>query len=141
MNKHLHIHISDHKLSIDEAYASVLDESCGGNCLFIGTARNHNKGERVTHLDFETYESMAIKELEKIAQRCLEQFDIKKIRIDHRKGEVGLTDIAVIIAVSATHRKAAFEACEYAIDELKKSVPIWKKEYLESGAHWVSDRP
>jgi molybdopterin synthase catalytic subunit len=141
MNKNTHIHISSEPLSIDEAYGFVLDESCGGNCLFIGTARNHNKGEKVTHLDFETYESMAIKELEKIAERCLEQFDIQKIRIDHRKGEVGLKDIAVIIAVSAVHRKAAFEACEYAIDELKKSVPIWKKEYLESGAHWVSDRP
>jgi molybdopterin synthase catalytic subunit len=109
--------------------------------LFIGTARNQNKGEEVTHLDFESYEPMALKEMEKICLAALDKFDIKKLAIFHRSGEVGLKDIAVIIAVSAMHRAASFEACEFAIDELKKSVPIWKKEFLVDGSHWVGDRP
>ena len=135
------VRISAEQLSIDQAYEFILHEECGGNCLFIGTARNKNKGEIVTHLDFETYEPMALKELEKICADCLKRFDIKKISVHHRSGEVGLKDIAVIIAVSAMHRAASFEACQYAIDALKRSVPIWKKEFLIDGSHWVGSRP
>lgn len=139
--EHAQVLISPDPLSIDVAYASVLDESCGGNCLFIGTARNLNKGKEVTHLDFESYEPMALKEMRKICARAIQQYDIKKISIHHRSGDVQLKEIAVIIAVSAMHRAASFEACEFAIDELKKSVPIWKKEFLLDGSHWVGDRP
>ncbi|MDF1697493.1 MAG: molybdenum cofactor biosynthesis protein MoaE [Saprospiraceae bacterium] len=135
------IFISKDPLSIDTAYQSVLDVSCGGNCLFIGTVRNKNKGKTVTHLDFETYEEMAVKEMAKIAARCKEKFDVKKIAIHHRSGYVGLTDIAVIIAVASPHRTDAFEACKFAIDTLKETVPIWKKEHLEDGSYWVGARP
>lgn len=128
-------------LSIDNAYQFVLDERCGGNCLFVGTVRNKNKGKTVTHLDFETYESMAVKEMDKIADQCIEKFGLAKIAIHHRSGHVGLKDIAVIIAVSSPHRAAAFEACQYAIDTLKETVPIWKKEHLEDGSYWVGARP
>jgi len=128
-------------LSIDDTYQFILDESCGGNCLFIGTVRNKNKGKTVTHLDFESYEPMAIKEMAKIADQCIERFDVYKIAIHHRSGHVGLKDIAVIIAVSSPHRNAAFEACQYAIDTLKETVPIWKKEFLEDGSYWVGARP
>ncbi len=135
------IKISDTILSIDETYQFVLDESCGGNCLFIGTVRNKNKGKAVTHLDFESYEPMAIKEMDKIADQCLEKFDVTKIAIHHRSGFVGLKDIAVIIAVASPHRVDAFAACHYAIDNLKETVPIWKKEHLEDGNYWVGARP
>ena len=135
------IKILKETLSIDDAYQFVLDESCGGNCLFVGTVRNKNKGKTVTHLDFETYEPMAIKEMDKIADQCLDKFDVLKVAIHHRSGHVGLKDIAVIIAVSSPHRAAAFEACEYAIDSLKEMVPIWKKEFLEDGSYWVGARP
>ena len=135
------VKISSSTLSIDEAYQFVLDESCGGNCLFVGTVRNKNKGKTVTHLDFETYEPMALKEMDKIADQCLEKFDVKKVAIHHRSGYVGLKDIAVIIAVSSPHRADGFKACEYAIDTLKETVPIWKKEHLEDGSYWVGARP
>jgi len=135
------IKIFDDTLSIDAAYQFVLDESCGGNCLFVGTVRNKNKGKTVTHLDFESYEPMAVKEMDKIADRCLEQFDIAKIAIHHRSGHVGLKDIAVIIAVASPHRADCFEACQFAIDTLKEIVPIWKKEHLEDGSYWVGARP
>ncbi len=135
------IKISSDTLSIDEAYQFVLDESCGGNCLFVGTVRNKNKGKTVTHLDFESYEPMAVKEMDKIADQCLEKFDVKKVAIHHRSGHVGLKDIAVVIAVASPHRASGFEACQYAIDTLKETVPIWKKEHLEDGSYWVGARP
>ena len=135
------VEISGSTLSIDDAYQFVLDEACGGNCLFVGTVRNKNKGKTVTHLDFETYEPMALKEMDKIADQCLEKFDVKKVAIHHRSGFVGLKDIAVIIAVSSPHRADGFKACAYAIDTLKETVPIWKKEHLEDGSYWVGARP
>ena len=84
---------------------------------------------------------MAEKEMGKIARQCLDKFDIAKIAIHHRKGHVGIKDIAVIIAVSSGHRDASFKACRFAIDALKDTVPIWKKEYLEDGSYWVGARP
>lgn len=135
------IKIIDTPLSIDETYQFVLDNACGGNCLFVGTVRNKNKGKTVTHLDFETYKPMAIKEMDKIADQILDKFDVKRIAIHHRSGYVGITDIAVIIAVSSPHRADAFDACKFAIDMLKETVPIWKKEHLEDGSYWVGARP
>lgn len=135
------IKISPTTLSIDDAYSFVLNESCGGNCIFVGTVRNKNKGKTVTHLDFETYEMMAVREMTKIANQCLAKFDVTKVAIHHRSGYVGLKDIAVIIAISSPHRASGFEACRYAIDTLKETVPIWKKEHLEDGSYWVGARP
>ena len=140
MNK-ISVKISETTLSIDEAYQNILDDRCGGNCLFVGTVRNRNKGETVTHLDFDTYDAMAEKEMAKIAELCLAKFDITKVAIHHRKGYVGIKDIAVIIAVSSGHRDASFQACRFAIDTLKDTVPIWKKEHLEDGSYWVGARP
>ncbi len=135
------IQIKSQTLSVDECYQNVVDESCGGIALFVGTVRNHNKGEDVTHLDFETYQAMAVKEMTKIANECQEKFGTAKVCIYHREGHVGIKDIAVVIAVSTIHRKNAFLACEYAIDQLKDRVPIWKKEHLENGSYWVNSRP
>lgn len=134
------IHITPDALSIDVAYNSIQDPSCGGNALFIGTVRNHNKGKTVTHLDFESYREMALKTMDEIAQECL-NLGAHKVAIHHREGQVNIGGIAVIIAISSPHRKVAFQACEYAIDQLKLRVPIWKKEFLEEGSYWVSDRP
>ena len=131
METKINAFISEEALSIDTVYQEVLDKSCGGICLFIGTVRNKNKGEDVTHLDFETYKPMALKEMNKIGQRAVDLYDIKHISIFHRSGYVGIKDIAVIIAVSSVHRDACFKACQFAIDTLKETVPIWKKEHLE----------
>lgn len=139
--ENISIKISSTPLSVDEAYQSILHEECGGNCLFVGTVRNRNKGESVTHLNFDTYDAMAEREMGLIAHKAFDKFDIAKIAIHHRKGEVGIRDIAVIIAVSSGHREACFQACRYAIDTLKETVPIWKKEHLEDGSYWVGARP
>ncbi len=141
MDKLIDILVSETPLSIDQCYGFILDEQGGGNCLFVGTTRNKNKGEEVTHLNFDAYDGMAMKEMEKIAQHCIDNLSALKVAIHHRKGHVGIGEIAVIIAVSSIHRDASFEACRYAIDTLKNRVPIWKKEHLTDGSYWVNATP
>ena len=135
------IKISSEKLNPDKCYEFVTDDSCGGISAFIGTVRNSTKNKNVTQLDFSTYKPMAIKEMQKIANVALEKFNIKKIAIHHAEGILQIGDIPVIITASAPHRKAAFEACEFAIDTLKETVPIWKKEHFFDGEVWVNAHP
>jgi len=133
--------LSPAPLSIDAAYAAVQDPTCGGICLFVGTIRNHNKGQTVTRLEFSSYDPMALREMEKIGAEATTLHDLRHVALHHRKGEMAIGDIAVIIAVSSAHRKAAFTGCEWIIDQLKERVPIWKKEFLEDGSYWVGARP
>lgn len=135
------IKITSEKLNLQECYSFVEDEACGGIATFIGTVRNDTKGKAVTKLDFSTYKPMAVKEMQKIADLALEKFDIKKIAIHHAEGLLQIGDVPVIITVSSKHRKAAFLACEFAIDTLKETVPIWKKEYFSDGEVWVNAHP
>jgi len=135
------IKISSDYLNIQACYDFVRDPACGGIALFVGTVRNTTKGKKVTLLDFSTYKAMAIKEMGKIADMALTNFDILKIAIHHAEGALQIGDIPVIIAVSSPHRKAAFDACQYAIDTLKETVPIWKKEHFEDGEVWVNSTP
>lgn len=135
------IKITSEKLNLQDCYNFVQDASCGGIALFVGTVRNATKNKEVTLLDFSGYEPMAVKEMQKIADHALEKFYIHKIAIHHAVGELKIGDIPVIIAVSSAHRKAAFEACEFAIDTLKETVPIWKKEHFEDGEVWVNSHP
>jgi len=135
------IKITSDKLNIQNCYDFVQDASCGGITLFVGTVRNKTQDKSVTLLDFSTYQAMAIKEMKMIADKALEDFDILKIAIHHAEGELHIGDIPVIIAVSSPHRKAAFAACQFAIDTLKETVPIWKKEHFEDGQVWVNSTP
>lgn len=135
------IKVTTDKLNLQECYDFVQDASCGGIALFVGTVRNATKNKTVTLLDFSTYKPMAIKEIQKIVNTALADFDILKIVIHHAEGELQIGDIPVIIAVSSTHRKAAFVACQFAIDTLKETVPIWKKEHFEDGEVWVNAHP
>lgn len=135
------IKITSEKLDLQMCYDFVEDASCGGIAAFIGTVRNATQNKNVTQLDFSTYKPMAIKEMQKIADNALTNFPIKKIAIHHAEGLLKIKDIPVIITVSSPHRKAAFEACQFAIDTLKETVPIWKKEYFEDGEVWVNAHP
>ena len=113
----------------------------GGVDVFIGTVRNNTKGRKVVRLEFETYESMAHNEMKKIADDILMKWPVNKILMHHRIGVLMPGDIPVVIVVAAAHRAAAFEACRYAIDTFKQTVPIWKKEVFEDGEHWVAAHP
>jgi len=143
MNKESNIEIilTEEPLSVEACQEFVSEANVGGIVHFIGTVRNETKGKKVTHLDFEAYKPMAISEMKKIALQALENYPIQKITLHHRLGKLNIGEIPVIIAVSSAHRVAAFDACQFAIDTLKETVPIWKKEYLEDGEVWVSATP
>ncbi|MFY0686782.1 MAG: molybdenum cofactor biosynthesis protein MoaE [Cyclobacteriaceae bacterium] len=135
------IKITSEKLSVQECEQHVSHDGCGGIVVFIGTVRNSTKGKAVKGLEFECYEKMAVKELDKIADHAIDELGALNVAIHHRTGAVPIGEEAVVIAVSSAHRKAAFEACEFAIDTLKVTVPIWKKELFEDGEVWVSAHP
>jgi molybdopterin synthase catalytic subunit len=114
----------------------VLPE-CGATVTLDGYAREWTKGRRTLHLIYEAYAPMALRELERLGREAHERFDLAHIGIVHRTGRLEIGETSVVIAVSAPHRRAAFEACEWAIRELKRTVPIWKKEIFEDGEVWV----
>lgn len=128
-------------LSPQANLAAVAGSDCGGVVQFVGSVRHQTGGKEVLYLDFEAYEPMAIKEMTHIAQQAITQFGVVRMSIHHRLGKVELGEAAVCIAAASPHRKAAFEACEFAINTLKETVPIWKKEYFTDGAVWVSATP
>ena len=135
------IKISSKALSIQDCIDWVMLPESGGIDVFIGTVRNATKGKAVLRLEFEAYEKMALAEMEKIAVRAIEKWPVQKLLIHHRIGVLAVGEVPVIIAVSAAHRDAAFEACRYVIDTLKQTVPIWKKEVFEDGEVWVAAHP
>jgi len=109
----------------------------GAVVAFEGIVRNHSRGKRTLHLEYEAYEPMALAKMEEIAQEAKQKFAIDRIGVIHRLGRLEIGETSVAIIVTAAHRRAAFEACHYAIDRLKQTVPIWKKEYFEDGAVWA----
>jgi molybdopterin synthase catalytic subunit len=111
----------------------------GGIVTFLGTARDFSKGKEIKKLVFEHYEDMAIEKLKDIREKALEKFDIIEVSIIHRTGEIEIGENIVLIIVAAEHRKDAFSACTWLIDELKKVVPIWKKEITTEGEIWVEE--
>lgn len=121
--------------------AFVQDVSCGGIVSFIGTVRDNTAGKEVLYLEFESYEPMAIKEMKKIARQLMGRWPVKKVSIHHRTGRLKIGEAAVVIAVACPHRANAFAACLYAIDTLKETVPIWKKEVFRDGEIWVAAHP
>lgn len=135
------IHIGREALDLQSCYDFVQDEACGGIAVFVGTVRDNSNSRSVIKLEFSAYEPMAVKEMRKIAMQAIERFGIRKIAIHHAIGELEIGAVPVIIAVSSAHRAAAFRACEFAIDTLKQTVPIWKKEYFKDGEVWVNAHP
>lgn len=134
-------HISDESLDVQAVVDLVRSESAGAIDVFIGTVRNSTKGKGVVRLEFESYDIMAIKEMQKIITQAEAKWPVEKMAIYHRKGVLSIGETAVVIAVSTPHRKASFEACQYAIDTLKETVPIWKKEVFKDGEVWVAAHP
>ena len=135
------IRLSSPPLSIAACEAAVLTPDAGGSVVFIGTVRSKTQSKPVVRLEFEAYEPMAIAEMRKIAQQAIDKFSVLKVAIHHAVGVLDIGEIPVIIAVSAAHRGTAFDACEYCIDTLKQTVPIWKKEVFDDGEVWVSAHP
>ncbi len=137
----IEILITEDKLDSQKCIDFVKDEAAGGITCFVGTVRNQTKGKKVIRLEFESYVPMAEKEMRKIAEEIESRWNAINISIHHRVGVLEIGELPVVIAVSTPHRKAAFEACEYAINTLKETVPIWKKEIFEDGEVWVAAHP
>jgi molybdopterin synthase catalytic subunit len=109
----------------------------GAVVTFDGCVRNHSHGRRTLYLTYEAYEAMALEKMREIGREAREKFAIDRVAMVHRLGRLEIGETSVFIAVSAAHRGAAFEACRWAIDTLKRTVPIWKKEFFEDGAVWA----
>jgi molybdopterin synthase catalytic subunit len=113
----------------------------GAAVVFEGVVRNQTRGRRTLYLDYEAYEDMALQQLESLAKEALQKFQIRDVAIVHRLGRLGIGETSVLIVVVSAHRGPAFEACRWIIDTLKKTVPIWKKEYFEDGVVWADGEP
>lgn len=131
------VKISKRAISIPKVFESVASRSAGGTVIFIGTVRNASEGIKVTGMELESSLDMARRDLIRISELALKKFEIAKMTITHRIGKLEVGDVIVAIAVSAPHRKDAFRACQFVIDELKKTTPIWKKEFSGSSHRWV----
>ena len=119
---------------------AVSAPGAGAVVVFHGLTRDHNDGRRVTKLEYEAYPPMAVREMQKIGETARQNWPIHQVAIVHRIGVVPLGEASVVIAVSASHRDAAFQACRFAIDRLKEVVPIWKKEHFAGGEVWIGSQ-
>lgn len=121
----------------EEVVAGLKAAEDGAVAVFEGIVRNHSKGKRTLYLEYEAYEAMALAKMREIGATMREKFAIDRLALIHRLGRLEIGETSVLVAVSAAHRGAAFDACRYGIDTLKRTVPIWKKEYFADGAVWA----
>ncbi len=119
----------------------VRRDDAGAIALFYGVVRDHNRGRKVMHLEYDAYAEMATKVMQRIADEVKERFNIAETAIQHRTGRLEIGETSLPVAVSSAHRKEAFEACHALVDRLKEEVPIWKKEVFEGGEEWIEGDP
>ena len=129
--------ITTKPLDVGEIARRVVPENCGATVTLDGYVRQFTKGRETLYLVYEAYKPMALKEMERLIARAHEKFEIENIGIVHRLGKLEIGETSVVISVAAPHRRAAFEACEWLIKELKRTVPIWKKEVYADGETWI----
>lgn len=136
-----HISITNEPLSVDQISNIVTSPTSGAISMFIGTTRNNFEGKEVVRLEYEAYAPMAEKEIKKICSQIRNKWSVEHIAVYHRLGLVPVTESSVIIAISSPHRKESLDAVHFAIDALKASVPIWKKEFYKEGpAEWKENK-
>jgi molybdopterin synthase catalytic subunit len=137
------VRVQQEDFSIDQELRRVRARSkrIGGIAMFLGTARDRSRGKDVDSITFEHYEGMAQKKLREIRERALKNFDVIELLVLHRYGEIGIGENIVLIIAGAEHRAEAFQACKWAIDELKQITPIWKLEHTPEGEVWVEEHP
>jgi molybdopterin synthase catalytic subunit/molybdopterin converting factor small subunit len=133
--------LSEVPLDPADVVARVFGPNAGGLVTFSGAVRDHARGQTIRHLEYEAYPGMAEQEMEKVCDEAERRWPGVRVAISHRVGRLEIGELAVVVAASAPHRGEAFEAARFAIDTLKETVPIWKKEFAEGGDYWVDDRP
>ncbi len=131
------IQITNETIDAAQLLAAVEDDGSGGTVLFLGCVRDHSNRQKVVALEYEAYEPMALRQMEHLKEEICKRWPVRRLALAHRLGYMKVGEISVAIAVSCAHRAEAFEACRFAIDTLKHTVPIWKKEYRPDGSYWV----
>jgi molybdopterin synthase catalytic subunit len=129
--------LTNEPLDVGEIARRVVPVECGATVTLDGYVRQFTKKRETIYLEYEGYEPMALKEMEKLVEQARDRFEISNAGIVHRLGKLEIGETSVVISVAAPHRRAAFEACEWLIKELKRTVPIWKKEVYADGEVWV----
>ena len=124
-------------IDITSVARRVVPEECGATVTLDGYVRQFTKGRETLYLEYEAYEPMALKEMQKLIEAAKAEFEISNVGIVHRTGKLEISETSVVISVAAPHRNAAFAACEWLIRELKRTVPIWKKEVYADGEEWI----
>jgi molybdopterin synthase catalytic subunit/molybdopterin converting factor small subunit len=128
-------------IATDAIVAALKQGEDGALVVFDGIVRNNTRGRRTLYLDYEAYEAMAMTGMQRLVAEAKQQFPVRAVALVHRLGKLEIGETSVLIVVASAHRGAAFEACRWIIDTLKKTVPIWKKEYFEDGAVWADGEP
>jgi MoaE-MoaD fusion protein len=136
-----HVSIVRNPIDTSLVLANIKAGEDGAAVIFEGIVRNQTRGRKTLYLDYESYESMALDQMEALANQALKQFQIRDVALLHRLGRLEIGETSVLIVVASAHRAAAFDACRWLIDTLKRTVPIWKKEYFEDGAVWADGEP
>jgi len=136
-----HVALVPDPIDVNGLLGRVRHPEAGAVVLFLGTVRDHNYGRSVRYLEYEAYQALALREMDRVAADAAARWPLLGIAMEHRVGHLKVGDISVAIAVAAGHRREAFEAGRYAIDTLKQTVPIWKKEVWDAGEEWVGLRP
>lgn len=133
----IHVGIQSEPIAVQEWIELVAGADAGALAVFLGTVRAHHRGRRVLYLEYEAYRTMAEAELRRIGEEALRDGGALRVVLVHRTGRLELGEVSVLVVVAAAHRAAAFDACRAAIDDLKRSAPIWKKEVFEGGEEWI----
>jgi len=128
------------RIDVNAIAEAVRHDEDGAVVTFVGVVRNQNRGKQVLHLEYEAYPEMAVGKMREIGQEIAARWGLHHVAIVHRVGRLEIGDASVVIAVAAPHRDEAFEACRYAIDRLKETVPVWKKEVYADGDAWLGTR-
>jgi molybdopterin converting factor subunit 1 len=129
------------KIDIQGTLEGIKRPEDGAAVVFEGVVRNNTRGRPTLYLDYEAYEEMAVRQLGALVEQAIAQFKVRDVAVLHRLGRLQIGDTSVVIVVASAHRDAAFDACRWLIDTLKRTVPIWKKEYFEDGAVWADGEP
>lgn len=137
----LHVQIVRVPIESQRTISNLKRGDDGAVVVFEGTVRNQTRGRRTLFLYYEAYEEMALQQMESLAMQALEQFQIRDVALVHRMGRLEIGETSVLIVVASAHRAAAFDACRWLIDTLKRTVPIWKKEHFADGAVWADGEP
>src|SRR5579871_909155 len=137
----MRVEILDGVIPADEIATGMKAGADGAVCVFDGIVRDNTRGRRTLHLDYEAYREMALEQMRGLAAEAVAKFGVRDVAVVHRLGRLVVGETSVLIVVASAHRGAAFDACRWLIDTLKKTVPIWKKEYFEDGAVWADGEP